>query len=119
MDQEHGSIRPRGPDFHPQRTWEHVVVDGTRSLVPPHQKGGVAQLATVAFLSLHDYVVAHSACICAAALRCAHTYGMGVSLDDDLAVQADDSASTAGDAAQGDDHAGRGGMWPGWRVRMT
>ena len=44
---------------------------------------------------------------------------MGVSLDDDLAVQADDSASTAGDAAQRDDHAGRGGMWPGWRVRMT
>ena len=95
------------------------MVNGTRMLVPPHQKGGVAHLATVAFLSLHDYVVAHSACICAAALRCAHTYGMGVSLDDDLAVQADDSASAAGDAAQGDDHAGRCGMWPGWRVRMT
>ena len=55
------------------------MVNGTRMLVPPHQKGGVAHLVTVAFLSLHDYVVAHSACICAAALRCAHTCGMGVS----------------------------------------
>lgn len=43
---------------------------------------------------------------------------MGVSVDDDHAVQADESASATGDAAQGDDHARRGGMWPGWRVRM-
>lgn len=74
---------------------------------------------TDAFLSQHDYVVANSPCVRAAALHCAPAQDMGISVGDDLAVQADDAAPATGDASQRDDHARRGGMWPGWRVRMN